>query len=814
MNEEIDEYDIYHQDFTTASEWEVLIARFEEVISEWHLSKAKFQYDCEYTKKWAIKSEEIKFRGQSFMLSYHYLETQPSTSKLRCDDSSLFITELHKNLWDATSMFMDDTDASPYPISNWFGLKNYLMLYPKGPLVDGSIIKLILSSVNIAFANIDCSVPFFVKIREHWQHNYLGIYEDNDYKMNFDTIHLKRISNQCSHLSGLVSLFKSKISSPVPLDAVIISAKFSYEMKDSESFAWRIRTQSNEFLSIDGFDVKKLIELPFGSENNPIQSALLNAIWPQFRESAIMDSSTFSDIDPLMAPTWTITLKIKNNIKCQLSEVIGRVMNLLENNNLLMDVLGLSKSLGLVNPLNKITEAPITISKLVKAAVGRNTTSSDFKGPITDDLLMPLLYYVFPDAVEDNDFPYLKALINEKDTSDPKICNYIKASPEDGLVWRLSVTAARLLEAGGLPYLAHFWYELVQELQYRWEHKILVPGIMSGMPNARTCLLHQKLQLLNCCIQRAKDGRETQVGNSSEDEFYDCSENEGAEEQLPWDRPVGRLHRLENATLKNGAPLYVPCTQDPAPKTEDQLEEDAELMVRLGDDAKASELRAKMMSASLLSDMEAFKAANPGAELCDFVQWYSPRDWKPDDGGGLGDRMLLPGNPWAEAWTVARPVPASRQRRLFDETREAEQVLHFLRSRTVSTVAELLLPAILKAGAAKAVAEGATGASACIGGVDKRRTFEIAARELLEVEKEACRSVSVKKVLGSSDEGKPLDVAGRSRVLSAMGGTLPAPTRREFTLRVKDDVGPQVMRAALANDMTIVGAFTERIVVL
>lgn len=237
-------------------------------------------------------------------------------------------------------------------------------------------------------------------------------------------------------------------------------------------------------------------------------------------------------------------------------------------------------------------------------------------------------------------------------------------------------------------------------------------------------------------------------------------------------------------------------------------------MVRLGDDAKASELRARMMSASLLSDMESFKAANPGAELCDFVQWYSPRDWKTDDGGALGDRMLLPGNPWVEAWTVARPVPAARQRRLFDETREAEQVLHFLRSRTVCGVVELLLPALLRAGAIKASEEGVPGASSSVGGVDQKRTFEIAARELYEAEKDACRSLCARTVLGDSMEGKPLDVGGRARILAAVGGSLPQPTRREFTLRVKDSIAPQVMRAALSTDLTIIGAFTERIVCL
>lgn len=407
MNEEIDEYDIYHQDFTTASEWEVLIARIEEIITEWHLTKSKVQKKCsDYTKKWITKSEEIKYRSLTLTFSFHALEPIKSQDDVKDSDEQSLLNEIQDGLWNATANFLDDVDGSPFPVSHWFGLKRYLMLYSKSPLVDGSLIKLIMSAVNIAFANMDCGVPLFVKIREHWQNTYLGFYEDIDHKISFDTIHLKRISNQCSHLSGLVSLFKSKISSPVPLDAVVISTKFSYELKDSDSFAWRKRSNSNEFLSIDGFNVKKLIELPFGSEDNPLHSALLNAIWPHFRESAIVDSSTFSDIDPMMAPTWTITLKLRNNLNCQLSDIIGKVMGLLENNNLLMDILGLSRSLGLVNPLNKITEAPITISKLVKAAVGRNTHISEFKGPITDDLLMPLLYYVFPDAIEENTFPY------------------------------------------------------------------------------------------------------------------------------------------------------------------------------------------------------------------------------------------------------------------------------------------------------------------------------------------------------------------------------------------------------------------------
>lgn len=99
--------------------------------------------------------------------------------------------------------------------------------------------------------------------------------------------------------------------------------------------------------------------------------------------------------------------------------------------------------------------------------------------------------------------------------------------------------------------------------------------------------------------------------------------------------------------------LYVPVTQEPVPKTEDQLEDDAEVMLKLGPGSGKFqlgrqfilthtknltkiwnlELRAQMMSASLLSDMESFKAANPNGKIEDFIRWYSPRDWIEDENG-------------------------------------------------------------------------------------------------------------------------------------------------------------------------------------
>ena len=112
--------------------------------------------------------------------------------------------------------------------------------------------------------------------------------------------------------------------------------------------------------------------------------------------------------------------------------------------------------------------------------------------------------------------------------------------------------------------------------------------------------------------------------------------------------------------------------------------------MQLGSSEAGAEVRARMQSASLLSDMESFKAANPSCTLADLVRWHSPRDW--EEGSGLSGRMRCEGNMWASLWEQARAVPARRQKRLFDDTREAEKVVQWLAGLSPGDAAELLAP--------------------------------------------------------------------------------------------------------------------------
>ena len=51
-----------------------------------------------------------------------------------------------------------------------------------------------------------------------------------------------------------------------------------------------------------------------------------------------------------------------------------------------------------------------------------------------------------------------------------------------------------------------------------------------------------------------------------------------------------------------------------------------------------------------------------------FFQWEE---------GHLSLRMRAPGNTWQEVWNQAKAVPARRQKRLFDDTKEGEKVRTF-----------------------------------------------------------------------------------------------------------------------------------------
>ncbi|KAG0197191.1 Rab3 GTPase-activating protein catalytic subunit [Mortierella sp. GBA30] len=153
-------------------------------------------------------------------------------------------------------------------------------------------------------------------------------------------------------------------------------------------------------------------------------------------------------------------------------------------------------------------------------------------------------------------------------------------------------------------------------------------------------------------------------------------------------KPLGSLTLLET-----GAVLMIPRLQHPGYVTDDMLQEQEALFEDLGSSADAAKTRAGMQSAQLISDMSAFKAANPGCILGDFVRWHSPKDWD-EEKQQMSARMAESGNFWQELWKISDPLPAVKQTPLFNCRKEALKALSSLKAMSGSQLFAELLPTI------------------------------------------------------------------------------------------------------------------------
>ncbi|POI34852.1 hypothetical protein CIB84_001395 [Bambusicola thoracicus] len=539
-------------------------------------------------------------------------------------------------------------------------------------------------------------------------------------------------------------------------------------------------------------------KLPFGACEDPISELHLATTWPHLTEGIIVDNDVYSDLDPIQAPQWSVRVRKADNPQCLLGDFLNEFFKLCRRKESTDEILGRSafeedgkEVADITHALSKLTEpAPVPIHKLSvtnmvhsakkKIRKHRGVDESPLNNEVLNTILLPkfkfnFFKFLFPDAADKLAEGFESRASTSAGSNPPpenedyNLFSQFKSAPSDSLTYKLALCLCMInFYHGGVKGVAHLWQEFVLEMRYRWENNYLIPGLANGPPDLRCCLLHQKLQMLNCCIERKKARDEGKKGNmsdrspggssgdtgkgadhsgdslketdkevgksweswsDSEEEFFEClsdtedlkgngQENgkkggtkEGNKEPVNL-KPEGRLHPHGKLTLLHpGEPLYIPITQEPAPMTEDLLEEQSEVLAKLGTSAEGAHLRARMQSACLLSDMESFKAANPGCCLEDFVRWYSPRDYIEEEvvdekgnvviKGELSARMKIPSNMWVEAWETAKPVPARRQKRLFDDTREAEKVLHYLAVQKPADLARHLLPCIIHAAVLK-----------------------------------------------------------------------------------------------------------------
>ncbi|XP_027333966.1 rab3 GTPase-activating protein catalytic subunit-like isoform X2 [Abrus precatorius] len=299
----------------------------------------------------------------------------------------------------------------------------------------------------------------------------------------------------------------------------------------------------------------------------------------------------------------------------------------------------------------------------------------------------------------EGDFLRRKINSNPEETAMTSLPRDIHGSPPESLVVKLAEIIGNYKS---LRKMALFWHRVVAELRKHWSEDQHLPGVpQHEIPDLKSCLLYQQFQVINCCISRktlrfiATESLDSMMmqANSNRKESTDSYGEAPATPvlyarvnsgelvlRLGADYPAGDVTLLET-----GEPVYSPVTQEGPLLTEDLIKETEEFVLRTGSVGAGC--------SQLLSDMQAFKAANPGCILEDFVRWHSPPDWTDNEAsiedsdsfdggeplsakGQLSRRMQKEGNLWRELWETSKPVPAVKQAPLFDEDLAVEGILN------------------------------------------------------------------------------------------------------------------------------------------
>lgn len=249
--------------------------------------------------------------------------------------------------------------------------------------------------------------------------------------------------------------------------------------------------------------------------------------------------------------------------------------------------------------------------------------------------------------------------VGEKSLGEKSI---LKASPNHSLVSSLAVKLVEYTD--DIQSLASFWLSFLKELRHSFEKKRKLPGVDDNGPDFDNCLIYQKLQMINVCI------------------------NGGKPLELDDSKP-----RESTMKLLNGEVMMIPASQQGGIFTEDQIMDEQLLLENnVGDQRQ----KAFLQRAALMRDMIAFKEVNANASFLDFIRWYSPRDYNSET-NELSVRMASDDNLWREFWADVETGKAKVEEFSFNAVQQAELALDYLEGISPPELVGDLVPVLLSA---------------------------------------------------------------------------------------------------------------------
>ncbi|EFJ10020.1 hypothetical protein SELMODRAFT_447520 [Selaginella moellendorffii] len=640
------------KDFTVSSSWERFIAAVESACLEWQNAGKNALLDAG-----AKRVEDL--------LDLYSVHTEVSQGQKNYRLEFFFGERSSRH-------GAEDWQEGLHHLQLWFGVHDFVLIAPvslSGVLLDAPEATMLLSTVSIALSNCGSSWPVFVPVHDPTRKAYMGIESlEGLSSIKFEADRIGRqVPIKLMHLEGLYDLFMSKLGAAEDVPRLGFTMRLTYA---TSHYLFEHGLLAGE--QGDGQD-SEMVDTSLWDDNFQWAEwhSVEDPIKGMFRADCCLEKQ-FENASTFDADRWMLRpLLTRHENGDEASGFTGRLRRLVQ-----------------AFVFSKETEFMEDFVNVTKPELEKNIQSCKVPPTTVLDRILKDIFFQAPKA-----FGYA----NES-------ARMIKAAPPDSLFGRFCLHVLWFGDCN-IRAIAQLWIEFLREVNWCWEERQLLPRTLADeTPDFSTCLSQQKLQMLATCIKlrKASDGAKGETSarketGSNDAELSSSSKKtklSSVDDNLNIDLFFNNEHRKGSAgpfgnlvLSSSNKPLHVPMTQTPPIMTEDMLEEREHALVALENSPSGKAARIRLQSDILASDMAAFKAANPGAVLEDFVRWHSPRDWIDDDGsdsktkkakGKLSRRMGEPGNVWAQIWETAEPTPASEQRPIFDFTREGEKVLHYL----------------------------------------------------------------------------------------------------------------------------------------
>lgn len=222
-------------------------------------------------------------------------------------------------------------------------------------------------------------------------------------------------------------MFKEKVPYEYK-DPATVSVRFTYTLRKFPNSSF---VSKRKFPFCDRQDsiveIKSNAVLPFGVSIDPVRELVLYCKWLELAENVVMDTRNYSDFDPMLSHTWSFRLHYEAVPNTFMRECLFEFLQQCDSTKTLADLIGAEYAYSATseivscddsNPLERLTVSKITklTTSMLSAALSSDGSGSQAKkttkkgkpleGPLKDEQLMAMLYFLFPDAQDNSPNAY------------------------------------------------------------------------------------------------------------------------------------------------------------------------------------------------------------------------------------------------------------------------------------------------------------------------------------------------------------------------------------------------------------------------